>query len=119
VNFLIIHNVLRFHYFFGDDFKVDCPKGSGNKKNLAEVADFVSTRLVNIFLKDDKGHRPVYANKHRKYAEDPEWRDYIHFYEYFHGDSGSGIGASHQLGWTALVASLINKVGLQGFKLLF
>jgi hypothetical protein len=106
VNYLIIESLLRFHDYFGDDFKVECPTGSGQYMTLAEVAIAISNRLVAIFQSDSTGHRPVYGNL-SLFQSDPHWRNYIQFHEYFHGDNGAGIGASHQTGWTGLVASLI------------
>jgi hypothetical protein len=106
VNYLIIESCLRFHDYFGDDFKVECPTGSGQYMTLAEVAIAISNRLVAIFQADSTGHRPVYGSL-SVFQTDPYWRNYIQFHEYFHGDNGAGIGASHQTGWTGLVASLI------------
>ncbi len=108
VNYLIIESLQKFHYYLGDDFKVECPTGSGIYLSLWEVADEISRRLTRIFLKDDKGRRPVFGGT-EKFQTDPEWRDYIPFHEYFHGDNGAGVGASHQTGWTGLVAKLIQQ----------
>ena len=93
--------------FFGPDFKVECPTGSGKYVTLFEVAKEIGRRLSNIFLRDASGRRPVYGDT-RKFQEDPHWRDYILFYEYFHGDNGAGLGASHQTGWTGLIARAID-----------
>ncbi len=109
VNFLIIESLQKFHYFFGDDFQVECPTGSGQMMNLWAVGLELSRRLVRIFLRDEQGRRPVYGGT-EKFQTDPHWRDLILFYEYFHGDNGAGIGASHQTGWTAIVAKLIQQV---------
>jgi hypothetical protein len=110
VNFLLIESLQRFHYYLGDDFKVECPTGSGQMMTLWEVASELSQRLTRIFLKDDSAKRPVYGGI-QKFQTDPHWRDLILFYEYFHGDNGAGIGASHQTGWTGLVAKLIQQFG--------
>ncbi len=106
VNYLIIESLQKFHHYYGDDFKVECPTGSGNYMNIAEVAAELSRRLTKIFLKDDKGERPV-LQYHPKLAADPHFRDLVLFHEYFHGDTGRGVGASHQTGWTGLVAKLL------------
>lgn len=108
VNFIILESLQKFHYYLGDDFKVECPTGSGNFMNLWEVAAEISCRLTRIFLKDEKGRRPVFGGN-EKLQSDPEWRDYILFHEYFHGDNGAGIGASHQTGWTGLAAKVIQQ----------
>ncbi len=110
VNYLLIEALREFHRYYGDDFKVECPTGSGQMLTLNEIADELCHRLAHIFLRDDAkaGRRAVFGdNEH--FQDDPHWRDYIAFYEYFHGDNGSGVGASHQTGWTALVASLIQE----------
>jgi hypothetical protein len=106
VNFLIIESLQKFHHYYGDDFKVECPTGSGIFLTIAEVANELSHRLSRIFLKDASGNRPVL----RQYPElqtDPHYQDYIPFYEYFDGDNGRGAGASHQTGWTGLIAKLL------------
>jgi hypothetical protein len=108
VNFLIIESLQKFHYFLGDSFKVECPTGSGRMMNLWDVAGELSRRLTLLFLKGADGRRPVYGGA-EKFQTDPHWRDLILFYEYFHGDNGAGIGASHQTGWTGLVAKLIQQ----------
>ena len=108
VNLLIIESLQKFHHYFGDDFKVEFPTGSGNMKTLWEVADELSRRITNIFLRDDKGNRPVFGNS-EKFQKDPHWRDLILFHEYFHGDSGRGAGASHQTGWTGVVTKLMQQ----------
>jgi hypothetical protein len=109
VNYLILESLQKFHYFLGDEFLVECPTGSGQMMNLWQVAEELSRRLTNIFLRDEHGQRPVYGGT-EKFQQDPNWRDYILFYEYFHGDNGAGLGASHQTGWTGLVAKLIQQV---------
>jgi hypothetical protein len=106
VNYLIIESLQKFHYYYGDDFKVECPTGSGRYLTINEVADELARRLARIFLPDGEGRRPVYG-QHPKMQSDPHFRDYVLFYEYFHGDTGRGVGASHQTGWTALVAKLL------------
>jgi len=107
VNALIIGALLHLYQFYGNDFKVECPTGSGKYMNLFEVAQEITHRLENIFLRDKNGNRPVYGAA-RKFQEDPHWRDYILFYEYFNGDNGAGLGAAHQTGWTGLIASLMD-----------
>jgi len=106
VNYLIIESLQKFHHYYGDDFKLECPTGSGNFMTINEIADELARRLSRIFLPDEQGRRPVYAH-HPKMQQDPHFRDYVLFYEYFHGDSGRGVGASHQTGWTGLVAKLL------------
>jgi hypothetical protein len=103
VNVLLIRGLLNLYHFFGDEFKVQCPTGSGNYMTLFEVAKEISRRLASIFLRDASGKRPVYGAT-KKFQEDPHWKDYILFYEYFHGDNGAGLGASHQTGWTGVIA---------------
>ena len=106
VNYLIIESLQKFHYYYGDDFKVECPTGSGRFLTINEVADELARRLARIFLPDADGRRPVYGSS-AQLQTDPHFRDYMLFYEYFHGDTGRGVGASHQTGWTALVAKLL------------
>jgi len=106
VNFLLIEALQKFHYYLGDDFKVECPTGSGNYMNLWDVSKEIGHRLIRIFKKDANGRRAVFGGA-EKFQKDPAWRDYLLFYEYFNGDDGAGIGASHQTGWTSLVAKLI------------
>jgi hypothetical protein len=103
VNALIIRALLQYYSYFGPEFIVECPTGSGRKMNLYQVAEEIGRRLANIFLKDPNGRRPVYGGI-QKFQEDPHWRDLILFYEYFHGDNGAGLGASHQTGWTGMIA---------------
>ncbi|HSB43676.1 MAG TPA: glucosidase, partial [Nitrospira sp.] len=110
VNYLLIESLQKFHYFLGDQFTVDYPTGSGNKATLWEVAGEISRRLTHIFLQDGDGKRPVFGTA-RVFQEDLHWRDNVLFHEYFHGDSGAGVGASHQTGWTGLVAKLIQQSG--------
>ncbi len=106
VNTLIIRALLQYYRYYGDDFKVECPTGSGNWMNLFEVSKEISDRLAKIFLRDEHGRRPVFGGA-EKFQSDPHWKDNILFYEYFHGDNGAGLGASHQTGWTGLVARLM------------
>jgi hypothetical protein len=110
VNALIIRALLNFYLYYGDNFKIECPTGSGKLMNLFEVSKEISDRLTRIFLRDEHGRRPVYGGT-EKFQSDPFWRDNIYFYEYFHGDNGAGLGASHQTGWTGLVAKLIHLYG--------
>jgi hypothetical protein len=110
VNFLLIESLQKFHHYFGDEFKVECPTGSGQMMTLWEVASELSQRLTQIFSKNLMGQRPLYGGTHL-FQHDPHWQDAILFYEYFHGDNGAGIGASHQTGWTGLVAKLIQQFG--------
>ncbi len=111
VNAMIIRALLNFYLYYGDNFTIECPTGSGRLMNLFEVAKEIADRLTNIFLRDESGRRPVYGGT-EKFQSDPHWRDHILFYEYFHGDNGAGLGASHQTGWTGLVAKLIQLFGL-------
>jgi hypothetical protein len=106
VNYLLIESIRKFHKYYGDDFRVECPTGSGNFISLQEVARELGRRLSSIFLKDGSGRRPVFGDN-AKMQNDPHFRDHILFYEYFHGDTGRGVGASHQTGWTGLVAKLL------------
>ena len=106
VNYLIVESLQRFHYYYGDDFKVECPTGSGKFLTLNGVADEISKRLSKLFLRNEQGIRPMNGN-YDKLQHDPHFNNYILFYEYFHGDSGRGVGASHQTGWTGLVAKLL------------
>jgi hypothetical protein len=108
VNFLIIEALQKYHYFFGSDFQIECPTGSGHFMDLWQVSLELERRLTRIFLRDEHGRRPVYGDS-RQFQENPDWRDHLLFFEYFHGDEGRGLGASHQTGWTALVAKLIQQ----------
>jgi hypothetical protein len=110
VNYLIIESLQKFHFFFGDDLKVECPTGFGQVVNLWDAAAELSRRLTRLFLRSPEGVRPVHGGA-EKFQRDPQWRDYVLFYEYFHGDNGAGIGASHQTGWTGLVAKLLQQSG--------
>src|ERR1017187_1651206 len=110
LNFLLIESLQRFHHYYGDSLKVECPTGSGKMMTLWAVAEEISRRLTSIFLRDGDGRRPVYGGT-EVFQSNPHWRDMIPFYEYFHGDNGAGLGASHQTGWTALVAKLLQQSG--------
>jgi len=107
VNGLIIRALLQYYAYFGDEFKVECPTGSGHMLTLYQVAEEISRRLGRIFLRDEHGRRPVFGGA-EKFQKDPFWRDHILFYEYFHGDNGAGLGASHQTGWTGLIARALH-----------
>jgi hypothetical protein len=111
VNALIIRALLNFYLYYGDNFTIECPTGSGRMMNLFEVAREISDRLTSIFLRNEEGRRPVYGGTD-KFQSDPHWRDHILFFEYFHADNGAGLGASHQTGWTGLVAKMIQLFGL-------
>jgi hypothetical protein len=106
VNFLIIESLQKFHHYYGDDFKIECPARSGKFLTILEVAEELSRRLTRIFFRDENGRRPVFGRQ-EKLQNDPHFRDYILFHEYFHGDNGRGVGAAHQTGWTGLIAKLI------------
>jgi hypothetical protein len=106
VNYLIIESLQKFHHYYGDEFKVECPTGSGHYSTIDEVATELATRLTGIFLRNDNGERPVFGHD-RRLQNDPNFRDHVLFHEYFHGDTGRGIGASHQTGWTGLIAKLL------------
>jgi len=108
VNYLLIESLQKFHYYYGDDFLVEFPTGSGTKMTLWQIAAELSKRLNHLFLKGQDGRRPVFGGS-EKFQNDPHWRDYVLFYEYFHGDNGAGLGASHQTGWTGLVAKMIQQ----------
>jgi hypothetical protein len=110
VNALLIRALLSFYLYYGDTFKVECPTGSGHWMNLFDVAREITNRLIRIFLTGESGQRPVYGGT-RKFQTDPHWKDYLLFYEYFHGDNGAGLGASHQTGWTGLIAKMIEFFG--------
>jgi hypothetical protein len=112
VNFLLVEALERYHHFYGDSLKVECPVGSGRMLNLADVADEISGRLARIFIADKDGRRPCHGED-RRFAEDPHWKDLVLFHEYFHGDNGRGVGASHQTGWTALVVRCVEELGKQ------
>lgn len=110
INTLLIHSLRKLYTYYGDDFKVECPTASGKQLTLWEVADEIARRLCAIFLRNEERRRPVDGGS-KKFQEDPHWCDLILFYEYFHGDIGAGVGASHQTGWTGLVAPLMDLFG--------
>jgi hypothetical protein len=107
VNGLIIRALLQYYAYYGDEFTIECPTGSGNRMTLYQVAEEIARRLASIFLRDASGRRPMYAGT-RKFQDDPHWRDLISFYEYFHGDNGAGLGANHQTGWTGIIARIMS-----------
>src|SRR6185369_1487166 len=107
VNALIIKALINYYAYYGPSFRVEYPTGSGHRASLYEIAKGLTERLTRIFLRDQNGRRPVFGSA-PKLSDDPLWRDHLLFYEYFHGDNGAGIGASHQTGWTGLIASLIH-----------
>ena len=110
INYLLIESLQKFDHYYGDSLKVECPTGSGRMMNLGQVATKLSRRLIKIFLRNGDGERPIYGGQ-RVFQDDPHWRDHILFHEYFHGDNGAGLGASHQTGGTGLVAKLILQSG--------
>ena len=109
VNYLLIENLRRFHLYYGDGLKIECPTGSGVMLTLSEIADEFCRRVLKVFLRGPDGRRPVFGN-YEKFQTDPHFKDYILFHEYFHGDNGRGCGASHQTGWTGLIANLISQL---------
>jgi hypothetical protein len=109
VNYLLVENLRRFHQFYGDGLMIECPTGSGAMMTLNQIADELCRRLIKLFLRGADGRRPVFG-AYEKFQTDPNFKDYILFHEYFHGDNGRGCGASHQTGWTALVANLIDQL---------
>ncbi len=111
INFLLIESLQQFHHYYGDDFKVECPTGSGRWVTLLEVAEELTRRLTRLFLRDEQGRRPAHGAS-EKVQRDPHFRDHILFSEYFHGDDGHGLGSSHQTGWTALIAKLLQPRGV-------
>ncbi len=115
VNAMIIRALMQYYLYYGDNFKIECPTGSGKMMNLFEVSQELSNRLTRIFLRDEHGRRPVYGGL-EKFQSDPQWNDYILFHEYFHADNGAGLGASHQTGWTGLVAKFIQLYGFLDAK---
>jgi len=115
VNAMIIRALQNFHLYYGDNFKIECPTGSGKMMNLFEVSKDIADRMSRIFLRDERGRRPVYGGT-EKFQSDPHWRDHLLYYEYFHGDNGAGLGASHQTGWTGLVATCIELFGFLDAK---
>ena len=112
INFLIVEAIQKFHHYYGDDFLVEYPTGSGNKRTLWQIAAEISHRLESIFLRGPDGRRPVFGRV-ELFQTDQHWRDHVPFHEYFHGDTGRGVGASHQTGWTGLVAKLLEQTATQ------
>jgi len=110
VNYLLVESLRRYYLYYGDEVTLECPTGSGRYLTLDKVADELSQRLMHIFTRDERGQRGVFGDV-AYFQNDPHWRDYIPFFEYFHGDNGRGVGASHQTGWTGLVASPIQEQG--------
>jgi hypothetical protein len=108
INHLIIESLRKFDYYYGGEFSIEYPTGSGNYVTMDLIAKELSLRCIKLFLPDENGNRPVFAH-YEKFQKDPHFKDHILFYEYFHGDSGRGLGASHQTGWTGLVAEMIHK----------
>ena len=106
VNMLILRALLQYYLYYGKSFTIECPTGSGNQMDLYQVAAEIGRRLTSVFLKDEQGNRPVHGAAN-KFQKDPFWNDYPLFYEYFHGDTGAGIGASHQTGWTGVIARIM------------
>jgi hypothetical protein len=107
VNFLLIESLQKFHHYYGDEFKIECPVGSGKFVTLNDAANEISRRLTRLFLKGADGQRPA-MKSHAKLAGDPHFRDHVLFHEFFHGDDGRGLGASHQTGWTGIIAKLLH-----------
>jgi hypothetical protein len=110
VNYLLIESLQKFHYYYGDSFQVECPTGSGRMKTLWEVAADLSRRMTRLFLRGPDGRRPAHGGA-AKFQSDPHWRDLVLFYEYFNGDTGAGLGAGHQTGWTGVAAKLLQQNG--------
>jgi hypothetical protein len=106
INALLIRGLLQYYAYYGNDFLIECPTGSGRRMNLYQVAEEIGRRLSTIFLRDDRGRRPLYGGT-RMFQQDPYWRDLVLFYEYFHGDNGAGLGASHQTGWSGIIARIM------------
>jgi hypothetical protein len=111
VNIMLIRALQQYFLYYGDHFKIECPTGSGNLMNLFEVSKEIAARLISTYTRDAEGRRPVYGGS-ETFQTDPNWRDYILFYEYYHGDNGAGLGASHQTGWSGVVAKLIQLYGV-------
>jgi hypothetical protein len=107
MNALFIRALVSLYAFYGDSFKVECPTGSGQHMNLYEVAQELTRRLASMFLLNDQGRRPIYGET-KKFVDDPHWKNHVLFNEYFHGDNGAGLGASHQTGWTAVIPALMH-----------
>jgi hypothetical protein len=110
MNFILLRGLVTMHAYYGDEFTIECPTGSGQQMTLWEISQILAVRLAKIFLRDSQGRRSVYSGT-EKFQTDPQWKDHLLFYEYFHGDNGAGLGASHQTGWTGLVARIIQIYG--------
>ena len=108
MNYMLIASLHKFNSYYGEDFKIEYPTGSGKFMTLTAIADELAKRLTRIFLRDEKGNRAVFGDN-AKFQSDPHFKDYLLFYEYFHGNSGRGVGASHQTGWTGLIAELLDQ----------
>ena len=106
MNYLLIESLKRFHDYYGDDFRIEYPTHSGNLLTLKEISDKLTERVISLFTRDSKGNRPVFGDQ-PLFQNDPHFKDHIQFFEYFHGDTGKGLGASHQTGWTGLIARLL------------
>jgi hypothetical protein len=109
VNYLLLEALRRFHDYYGDDFRIEYPTGSGNLFTLKEISDKIGQRIISIFTRNEQGSRPVFGDQ-PLFQNDPQFKDYIHFFEYFHGDTGKGLGASHQTGWTGIVARILKVI---------
>ncbi|MEZ5789144.1 MAG: glucosidase, partial [Xanthobacteraceae bacterium] len=109
INYLIVESLRKFGAYYGEHLRIECPKGSGKMLTLVEIADELRNRLTRIFLRDENGRRPVFG-ANEKMQTDPHFKDHLLFFEYFHGDNGRGVGASHQTGWTGLIANLIHEL---------
>ena len=112
LNFILLESLEKYHHFYGDSLKVECPVGSGNMLTLQQAADELGTRLIGTFLPDKNGRRPCHGDDPR-FADDPHWKELLLFHEYFHGETGRGCGASHQTGWTSLVAQFDSGTGTE------
>jgi hypothetical protein len=117
VNALILRSLVQLYAYYGNEFVVECPTGSGRHMNLFQVASEIARRLTSMFCRDEHGRRPVYGGA-VKFQEDPHWRDCVLFYEYFHGDNGAGLGASHQTGWTGIIAQIMQMFAIMNPELL-
>jgi hypothetical protein len=112
VNYLLVENLRRFHMYYGEGLTIECPTGSGIMLTLDQIADELCRRLIKLFARGADGRRPVFG-RYEKFQTDPNFKDYLLFHEYFHGDNGRGCGASHQTGWTGLIANLIDQLALE------
>ena len=112
MNTLLVSAMERYYLVLGDKYKLQCPTGSGNEASMVEIAEHLSWRLIRLFLPDANGRRPCHGEEQR-YASDPHWKELLLFHEYFSGDDGRGVGASHQTGWTAMIASFIRHIHMR------